>query len=134
MTDKTILIVEDHDDTRAIIRTILNSRGYQTSEASNGKEALAMLTNFTPSLILLDIMMPEMSGYDVVARLKMHPETQSIPIIMLSAKAEDEDILTGYNDYAVEYYITKPFTPKHLLNGVELVLSDSKKAQKPQDK
>jgi CheY-like chemotaxis protein len=122
MPDATILIVDDDRDTRTIIKTILSSKGYSTQEAGNGKEALLSIESFKPDLILLDIMMPEMSGYDVMARLRMKPENQDIPVIMLSAKAESEDILSGYQDYAVEYYITKPFTPRELLNGVELIL------------
>lgn len=122
MNKNSILIVDDDKDTRTIIRTILAAKGYHTLEASNGPEALTLLEDITPSLILLDIMMPEMSGYDVVTRLKMHPDTQSIPIILLSAKAENEDILAGYNDYSVEYYITKPFTPRDLINGVQIIL------------
>lgn len=125
MSDQTILIVDDDRDTRTIIKTILTAKGYKTIEAASGKEALASVESFNPALILLDIMMPEMSGYDVIARLKMRPETQNIPVILLSAKAESEDILTGYQDYAIEYYITKPFTPKELINGVELVFSSS---------
>jgi two-component system, OmpR family, alkaline phosphatase synthesis response regulator PhoP len=125
MSEKTILIVDDDRDTRTIIKTILAAKGYATQEAASGKEALLYVESFSPGLILLDIMMPEMSGYDVIARLKMQPETQNIPVIMLSAKAESEDILTGYQEYAVEYYITKPFTPKELINGIELVLSGS---------
>ncbi len=125
MSNKTILIVDDDKDTRTIIKTILAAKGYTTQEAASGKEALFYIASFKPGLILLDIMMPEMSGYDVMARLKMKPDTQDIPVIMLSAKAESEDILTGYQDYAVEYYITKPFTPKELINGVELVLSST---------
>ncbi|HMO16865.1 MAG TPA: response regulator [Oligoflexia bacterium] len=124
MNNISILIVDDHEDTRSIIRTILQAKGYQTTEAVNGKDALSVLSNFKPSLILLDVMMPEMSGFEVVTRLRMRPETQSIPVIMLTAKGEDEDIMSGYNDYQVDYYITKPFTPKHLLNGIEMVLAN----------
>lgn len=124
MEDNIILIVDDDKDTRTIIKTILNAKGYKTYDVSNGKDALSYIDTNPPSLILLDIMMPEMSGYDVMARLKMKPETQAIPVIMLSAKAESEDILTGYQDYAVEYYITKPFTPKELINGIELILNN----------
>ncbi len=124
--NKFILIVDDDKDTRNIIRTILNAKGYETKEASNGKEALALVKDEVPQLILLDLMMPEMSGYDVITHLKINPNTQNTPVIMLTAKVENEDILTGYNEYAVDYYITKPFTPKHLINGVELILGSQK--------
>ncbi len=121
--DLPILIVEDDSDTRTIIRTILNAKGYKTLEAENGVIALELLTHTKVKLILLDIMMPELSGYDVIVRLRMRPNTQSTPVIMLTAKGEDEDIMSGYNQYQVDYYITKPFTPKTLINGVELVLA-----------
>ena len=122
MEEKFILIVDDDKDTRNIINTTLTAKGYNTKEACNGKEALELINLHKPALILLDIMMPEMSGYEVITRLKLKPETQSIPIIMLTAKSEDEDILLGYNEYSVDYYIPKPFTTKHLLNGIELIL------------
>lgn len=118
-----ILIVEDDPDTRTIIKTILNAKGFSTLEAENGVIALELLETTKVRLILLDIMMPELSGYDVIVRLRMRPSTQSTPVIMLTAKGEDEDIMSGYNQYQVDYYITKPFTPKTLINGVELVLA-----------
>jgi DNA-binding response OmpR family regulator len=118
-----ILIVEDDPDTRTIIRTILNAKGHKTVEAENGLIALNVLETLEVKLILLDIMMPELSGYDVIVRLRMRPKTQSTPVIMLTAKGEDEDVLSGYNQYQVDYYITKPFTPKTLINGVDLVLA-----------
>lgn len=129
-----ILIVDDDKDTRNIIRTILNAKGYETKEASNGKEALALVKDEIPQLILLDLMMPEMSGYDVITHLKLNPNTQKTPVIMLTAKVENEDILAGYNEYAVDYYITKPFTPKHLINGIELILGSHKiEENKPEE-
>lgn len=128
MNNKFILIVDDDNDTRNIIRTILNAKGFTTKEACNGREALELIKVEIPTLILLDVMMPEMSGYDVITHLKLSPKTQTIPIIMLTAKGEDEDILTGYSQYAVDYYIPKPFTPKHLINGIELILGPKSNA------
>ena len=123
MNDSHILIVDDDPDTRNIIKTILHAKGHTTQESQNGVEALASVEISTPKLILLDLMMPEMSGYEVVTRLKLNHATQSIPVIILTAKGEDEDILAGYNEYSADYYITKPFTPASLINGVDLVLS-----------
>lgn len=119
----TILIVDDDQDTRNIIKTIVSAKGYNYVEAKDGKTALKILEDQNITLILLDIMMPEMSGYDVMVHLKTNSHTQSIPVIMLTAKGEDEDIMSGYNQYSVDYYITKPFTPKTLLNGIELTLA-----------
>lgn len=122
MAGQKILIVDDDYDTRTVVKTILSGSGYIVEEASGGKEALAALENFDPALIVLDVMMPGMSGYDVVVHLKQKPETQNIPIIMLTAKSEPEDLITGYKDYAVDYYIPKPFTTRQLLAGVDLII------------
>ncbi|MCB0325818.1 MAG: response regulator, partial [Bdellovibrionales bacterium] len=111
-------------DTRTVVKTILVGSGYTVEEASGGQEALDTLERYHPDLIVLDIMMPGMSGYDVVVHLKQKPATQNIPIIMLTAKSEPEDLITGYKDYAVDYYITKPFTTRQLIAGVQLILAD----------
>jgi two-component system alkaline phosphatase synthesis response regulator PhoP len=119
----TILVVDDDYDCRTMVQTILKSTGYQAEAAASGPEALEMLKSQIPDLIILDIMMPEMSGYDVVVHLKQKVETQNIPVMMLTAKAEADDVLTGYKDYGVDYYITKPFTTRQLLAGIKLVLA-----------
>ncbi len=120
--NRSILIVDDEDDIRTIIKTILETHGFNTVEASNGEEALEKLKTLTPAAVILDIMMPGLNGYDVVVSMKQQTKTQNIPIIMLSAKSEYDDLIKGYKDYGVEYYITKPFTSKQLLSGVKLVL------------
>lgn len=120
--NRTILIVDDDDDGRAMVRTILEGHGFEVQDASGGEEALEKLKSVSPALIILDIMMPVMSGYDVLVRLKQHPETQNIPVIFLTAKGDPDDLLVGYKDYGVEYYITKPFTTRQLLAGIKLIL------------
>lgn len=122
--NKSILIVDDDYDTRTVVKTILSGNGYEVEECASGPQALEKLKSYTPALILLDIMMPEMSGYDVVVHLKQKPETQNIPIIMLTAKGEPEDLIVGYKDYAVDYYIPKPFTTRQLLAGISLILGE----------
>ena len=117
-----ILVVDDDEDSRSMVRTILENNQFQVEEAHNGKAALEKLQHISPKLVLLDINMPEMNGYDVVVQMKQKPETQNIPIIMLTAKSEPEDLMIGYKDYGVEYYITKPFTTRQLLAGIKLVL------------
>lgn len=117
-----ILIVDDDDDTRSMVKTVLESNGYTVEEARNGRDALEKLGTYTPTVVLLDIMMPEMNGYDVLVQMKQKPNTQNIPVIMLTAKGEPEDLITGYKDYGVEYYITKPFTTRQLLAGIKLVV------------
>ncbi len=127
---RNILVVEDDFGTRTVIKTILSANGYTVTDCCNGKEALTAVTQQTFDLIVLDIMMPEMSGYDVVVHLKQKPETQNIPIVMVTAKAEAEDLLAGYRDYGVDYYITKPFTTAQLLQGIQLVLDSGEEKPK----
>lgn len=122
MSKRSILVVDDDPDSRAMVRTILESDGFAVEEASGGREALERMETYSPALVLLDIMMPEMNGYDVLVHMKQKAETQNIPVIMVTAKGDPEDLITGYKDYGVEYYITKPFTTRQLLAGVKLVL------------
>lgn len=122
---ETILIVDDDSDTRTVVRTILTTEDYKVSEVASGEQAIEYLrTNTAPALVILDIMMPGMSGLEVAMRMKQHPETQNIPIIILTAKGDSQDLLTAYKDYAVDYYISKPFTSKQLLNGIKIVLGN----------
>ncbi len=120
--NRSIMVVDDDSDCRTMVKTILVNEGFEVEECSGGPEALKKLETYRPALIFLDIMMPEMSGYDVVVHLKQHPETQNIPIIMLTAKGDPSDLITGYKDYAVDYYIPKPFTTRQLVAGIKLVL------------
>ena len=120
--NKRILVVDDDYDTRTVVKTILTGNGFEVEDAAGGQQALDKLQTYRPALIILDIMMPGMSGYDVVVHLKQKPETQNIPVIMLTAKSEPEDLITGYKDFAVDYYIPKPFTTRQLLAGINLIL------------
>lgn len=118
------MVVDDDFDSRSMVKTILQSQGFEVEDCESGMQALERLQSVTPSVVLLDIMMPEMSGYDVLVRMKQHPATQNIPVIMVTAKGEPEDLLTGYKDYGVEYYITKPFTTRQLLAGIHLIVDE----------
>ncbi len=113
-----ILIVDDIPKNLQVLSNILNSRGYQISFASNGKQALSVVSTTLPDLILLDIMMPEMDGYEVCRRLKEDERTRDIPIIFLTGKAETEDIIKGFKLGAVDY-VTKPFNSIELLSRVK---------------
>ena len=123
--NRSILVVDDDEDTRILVKTILTSNGFSVKDAKDGSEAIQILKDYKPALVILDIMMPGISGYDVVVNMKQHQETQNIPIMMLTAKADPDDVLLGYKDYGVEYYITKPFTTRQLLAGIKLVLGYS---------
>lgn len=116
-----ILVVDDNPDSITIMRSILESRGYEVRAATSGAEALAMIEKERPDLVLLDIMMPEMSGIEVLQLIKDNAQTGRLPVILVTAKVHDDDVLSGYH-YGADYYITKPFTAKQLLYGVDLVL------------
>ena len=124
-TKKTIMVVDDNPDIITIVKTILEGRGYSVFSASSGLELLNMLSDQKPDLIILDIMMPEMDGLEVLTRLKSKSETATIPVILLTAKVQYEDVLGGYK-LGADYYITKPFTSTQLVNGINLLLGEGK--------
>ncbi|MGH7871540.1 MAG: response regulator, partial [Candidatus Binatia bacterium] len=100
-------------------------RGYTVFSACSGPELLNLLPNQKCDLIILDIMMPEMDGLEVLTRLKGKTETSTIPVILLTAKVQYEDVLGGYK-LGADYYITKPFTSTQLVNGINLLLGEGK--------
>lgn len=119
---KHILIIEDNQDIRENIAELLELTGYQTSEASNGKEGLQKAITELPDLIICDIMMPVLDGYGVLAGLNNHPKAQLIPFIFLTAKAEKEDFRKGMG-LGADDYITKPFEENELLDAISLRLN-----------
>jgi CheY-like chemotaxis protein len=117
-----ILIVDDTVKNIQVLGTILKQEGYQLNVAQNGKQALDVVKKVKPDLILLDVMMPEMDGFEACIHLKADPETADIPVIFLTAKIETEDIVKGFDLGAVDY-VTKPFNPTELLKRVDTHLS-----------
>jgi adenylate cyclase len=113
----SILIVDDTPDNVRLLSTILTAQGYQVRKALNGQRAIATAQEFPPNLILLDVMMPEMNGYEVCEQLKASPKTSSIPIIFLSALDDVLDKVKAFDVGAVDY-ITKPFQNKEVLARV----------------
>jgi two-component system alkaline phosphatase synthesis response regulator PhoP len=126
----TILIVDDSQDIALISARMLGQRGFAVITASDGAEALALVARQRPDCILLDVMMPRMSGLEVLQALKADATTSSIPVIMVTAKTTDDDVLSGYQQGA-DYYITKPFTADELVYGVNLVLGHQPQARPP---
>lgn len=118
---KKILVVDDNIDSIMILRSILESQGYTVLTAQSGLEALEIVAREIPDLVLLDVMMPQMSGIEVLERIKTTHATSKVPVIMVTAKIQDEDVMTGYQ-HGADYYITKPCTAKQLLYGIGLVL------------
>ena len=114
MSAKKILIIEDEPDIVELIAYNLEREGYRVISANSGETGLAKVISEHPDLILLDIMLPGMNGLDVCRRLKSHDTTRHIPVIMLTARDEDANIVTGL-ELGADDYITKPFSPRVLL-------------------
>ncbi len=123
--NKTVMVVDDNPDIVTIVKTILEGKGYGVQSAYSGQEVFNLLSEQKPDLIILDIMMPQMDGLEVLTRLKGEPTTSTIPVILLTAKVQYEDVLGGYK-MGADYYITKPFTSTQLLNGINLLLGEGK--------
>jgi len=128
----TVLIVDDTPRNINVLANVLSREGHLISAATSGKQAFTIIEKIVPDLILLDIMMPEMDGFEVCRRLKASPKTSNIPIIFLTAKTESEDIVTGFEMGAVDY-VTKPFTASVLVARVRTHL-DLKMIQERQAK
>jgi CheY-like chemotaxis protein len=122
---KTIMVVDDNPDIITIVRTILEGKGFNVLSASSGIECIEALKSQKPDLIVLDIMMPEMDGLEVLTRLKSMSEFNNVPVVLLTAKVQYEDVLGGYK-LGADYYITKPFTSTQLINGINLLLGENK--------
>lgn len=118
---KTILVVEDDPDSRSALCAILEALGYNPLAFGLAKEALAGIKGKQIDLALLDIMMPEMNGYELLQEIKKLPEFEKLPVIMVTARDQDSDVLEGYR-YGADYYICKPFTSKQLEKGIALYL------------
>ena len=118
---KKIVLAEDEPQIARLIEFKLNKEGYSVIWKENGEEALKAIKEHKPDLILLDIMMPVMGGYEVLRRLKEDENLKSVPVIMLTARAQEKDVVKGI-DMGAEDYITKPFHPAELLARVKRIL------------
>jgi len=125
-TKSTIMVVDDDPDQVDLLRIRLEQRGFNVMCVYSGSQALAGLEKQKPDLILLDIGMPEMNGFEVLRRLKAAPETSSIPVILLSALDQLKDISTGYK-LGADHYITKPFKNAHLMMLIDHLLSGDRR-------
>ena len=119
---KTILVVEDDHDSRMALCAMLEGLGYANLSFGSAKEALEGVKGKKLDLALLDVMMPEMNGYELLQQLRAMKEFAELPIIMVTARDDDSDVLQGYQ-YGADYYITKPYTTEQLRYGIELYLS-----------
>jgi DNA-binding response OmpR family regulator len=125
---KKILCIEDEPEMIDLIRLILSRRGFEISGANGGKEGLAIIRKDHPDLVLLDLMMPQMDGWEVYQQMKADQATKDIPVIVVTAKAQSIDKVLGLHIAKVDDYITKPFSPQELLASVDNVLGPKKGA------
>ncbi len=119
---KCILCVEDEPEMIDLMRLILGRRGFDVKGASGGVEGLKMIKQEMPDLVLLDLMMPDMDGWEVYQQMKADEKTKNIPVIVVTAKAQSIDRVLGLHIAKVDDYIAKPFSPQDLMNSVEKVL------------
>ncbi len=124
MPKPSVLVVEDEDDIRELVSYNLLREGYQVASVVSGEEALARVENNRPDLMILDLMLPGVDGLTVCRRFKASPATEATPVIVLTAKGEEGDVIAGLNQGADDY-ITKPFSPKVLIARVKAVLRRS---------
>ena len=118
---QTILIAEDEADIRQLVSFNLERETYKTITAGDGKEALTLATSKIPDLIILDLMLPIMDGFSVFKELRLDSRTKDIPVIMLTAKAQLDDVIAGL-EMGADDYLTKPFSPKELVLRVKALL------------
>lgn len=121
MRKETILVVDDEEDILELVRYNLQREGYQVAAAVSGEKALKMARQQPPDLIVLDLMLPGMDGLDVARHLKNDARCRQVPIVMLTAKGEEADVVTGL-ELGAEDYVTKPFSPRILLARIKAVL------------
>ncbi len=125
MTDtppKRVLCIEDEAEMIDLIRLILGRRGFEVKGANGGLEGLEMIRKEKPDLILLDLMMPDMDGWEVYQQMKADEATRDIPVIVVTAKAQSIDKVLGLHIAKVDDYIAKPFSPQELLASIDNVL------------
>jgi len=128
MQKKRVLIVEDEESLLKLEIILLTVKGYEVSGASTGNQALEMLSNESFDLVLLDIMLPDIDGYEICRRIKEHPRHASVPVIMLTARKSNEDkeraTACGADDY-----LTKPFKSAMIIGVIERLLSDGSRVK-----
>jgi len=117
---KKILVVDDERQIVKLVEINLRKAGYDVICAYDGVEALEKVQSDRPDMLVLDVMMPRMNGFDVLKKLQSNPDTEQIPVIMLTAKAQDADIFAGWQS-GVSSYLTKPFNPRELLTFVQRI-------------
>jgi len=124
MASVRVVCIEDEPEMIDLVRLILSREGFDVVGAPGGIEGLNVIEDLQPQLVLLDLMMPDMDGWEVYQRMKANPNTSHIPVIVVTARAQSIDKVLGLHIAKVDDYITKPFGPAELLNSVAKVLSE----------
>lgn len=124
--NKRILCIEDEQEMIDLIRLILTRRGFEVTGANGGKQGLEAIRAEKPDLVLLDLMMPDMDGWEVYQQMKADEATRDIPVIVVTAKAQSIDKVLGLHIAKVDDYIAKPFSPQDLMDSVDAVLARKK--------
>jgi CheY-like chemotaxis protein len=123
MSSILVVTIEDEPDMIELIRLILRRRGYDVIGANGGRDGLAKVREMQPQLVLLDLMMPDVNGWDVYQQLKADPATGHIPVIIVTAKAYGKERLATVRNTNIDDYLIKPFGPAQLVESVERVLA-----------
>ncbi len=121
--NQKIVYIEDEPDMIELVRLILGRQGWEVIGANGGKEGLETVQREAPNLVLLDLMMPDMDGWEVYQHMKANQATRTIPVIVITAKAQNMDRVVGLHFAKVDEYLTKPFSPKELIDCVQAVIS-----------
>ncbi|OGA17033.1 MAG: two-component system response regulator [Betaproteobacteria bacterium RIFCSPLOWO2_02_FULL_66_14] len=119
---KKVLIVDDEQNIVTALEYLLGQSGYQVEVAQNGEEALAVVDSFAPDLVLLDVMMPRVNGYEVCRRLRERPEWRHVKIVMLSAKGREVEVSKGIS-LGADLYVVKPFSNTELVAQIDALLA-----------
>ncbi|RJO63266.1 MAG: DNA-binding response regulator [Myxococcales bacterium] len=125
---KNILVVDDEEDILELVRYNLTKEGYSVAVCASGEEAIAAAKSNLPDLIVLDLMLPGVDGFEVCKQLRAYPKTAHLPIVMLTAKGEDADIVLGL-ELGADDYITKPFSPRVLVARIRSILRRNERRQ-----
>lgn len=126
---KTVVCIEDEEEMIDLVRLILGRQKIEVHGALGGREGLEKIEELKPDLVLLDLMMPEMDGWEVYQKMKASEQMSRIPVIVVTAKAQSIDRVLGLHIARVDDYITKPFGPQELLDSVERVLNEESKGK-----
>lgn len=127
-TVRRIVYIEDESEMIDLVRLILGRKGYEVIGAIGGREGLAVVHQELPDMVLLDLMMPDMDGWEVYQQLRAEEVTREIPVIILTAKAQNIDKVLALHIAKVDDYISKPFSPQELIDSVESVFAKNEAA------